>query len=77
MSVQQTVKAIGERSFPWLEAVGWTVFAIYLVLVVGFAWIRRLSRKAWRRSELRLPALTQYYFMAGRMRWSCLRSVSQ
>jgi uncharacterized membrane protein len=32
------VRASGERSFPWLEALGWIVFAIYLLLVVGFAW---------------------------------------
>ena len=38
MSVQDTVKAVGGRSFRLPEAAGWTVFAIYLVLVVGFAW---------------------------------------
>ena len=32
------MRASGERSFPWLEALGWIVFAIYLLLVVGFAW---------------------------------------
>ena len=38
MSVQETVKAIGGRSFRPPEAAGWAVLAIYLVLVVGFAW---------------------------------------
>jgi uncharacterized membrane protein len=38
MALQEAAKASGERSFSWLEGVGWTVFAIYLVLVVGFAW---------------------------------------
>jgi uncharacterized membrane protein len=38
MALQQAEKASGELSFPRLEAVGSTVFAIYLVLVVGFAW---------------------------------------
>jgi uncharacterized membrane protein len=38
MALQEAAKASGEHSFSWLEAVGWTVFAIYLVLVVGFAW---------------------------------------
>jgi uncharacterized membrane protein len=38
MAFQQAEKASGELSFPRLEAVGSTVFAIYLVLVVGFAW---------------------------------------
>jgi len=28
----------GGRSFSSLEAAGWIVLAIYLVLVVGFAW---------------------------------------
>ena len=32
------MKADGERSFPRLEILGWIAFAIYLVLVVGFAW---------------------------------------
>lgn len=32
------MKAGGERSFPRLEILGWIVLAIYLVLVVGFAW---------------------------------------
>jgi putative membrane protein len=38
MALQAAEKASGERSFWWLEAVGWIAFAIYLVLVVGFAW---------------------------------------
>ena len=38
MSVQVTVKAIGGRSFPPLEAAFWIVLAVYLALVVGFAW---------------------------------------
>jgi uncharacterized membrane protein len=38
MSVQETVKAIGGRPFRPPEAAGWAVLAIYLVLVVGFAW---------------------------------------
>jgi uncharacterized membrane protein len=38
MSVQETVKVSGERSFSPLEAASWIAFAIYLVLVVGFAW---------------------------------------
>jgi uncharacterized membrane protein len=32
------MKADGERSFPRLEVLGWIALAIYLVLVVGFAW---------------------------------------
>lgn len=32
------MKANGELSLPWLEALGWIALAIYLVLVVGFAW---------------------------------------
>jgi uncharacterized membrane protein len=38
MALQQAEKASGDLSFPWFEAVGWIVFVIYLVLVVGFAW---------------------------------------
>jgi uncharacterized membrane protein len=32
------MKANGEPSLPWLEALGWIALTIYLVLVVGFAW---------------------------------------
>jgi hypothetical protein len=38
MALQEAAKVSGEHSFSWLGAVGWTVFMIYLVLVVGFAW---------------------------------------
>lgn len=38
MSAQDTVKAIGGRFSPPLEAVFWIVLAIYLALVAGFAW---------------------------------------
>ena len=38
MALQQAEKASGDLSFPRFEAVGWIVFVIYLVLVVGFAW---------------------------------------
>lgn len=38
MFVQDTLKAIGGRSFPPLETAFWMVFAVYLALVVGFAW---------------------------------------
>jgi uncharacterized membrane protein len=38
MALQEAAKASDEHSFSWPGAVGWTVFAIYLVLVVGFAW---------------------------------------
>jgi uncharacterized membrane protein len=38
MSVQVTVKAIGGRSFPPLEAAFWIVLTVYLALVVGLAW---------------------------------------
>jgi len=38
MSVQETVKVSGERSFSPLDAASWIAFAIYLVLVIGFAW---------------------------------------
>jgi uncharacterized membrane protein len=38
MSVQDTVKTIGGRFSPPLEAVFWIVLAVYLALVVGFAW---------------------------------------
>jgi uncharacterized membrane protein len=38
MALQVAEKASGEHSFSWLEAVGWIAFAIYLVLVVAFAW---------------------------------------
>ena len=38
MALQQAEEASGEHFFSWLETVGWIVFAIYLVLVVGFAW---------------------------------------
>jgi uncharacterized membrane protein len=32
------MKASGEHSFPRFDVLGWIVLAIYLVLVVGFAW---------------------------------------
>jgi uncharacterized membrane protein len=32
------MKADSERSFPGVEVLGWIALAIYLVLVVGFAW---------------------------------------
>ena len=35
MSVQDTVKAIGGRFFPPLEAAFWIVLTVYLALVVG------------------------------------------
>jgi uncharacterized membrane protein len=38
MALQAAEKASGRYSLSWLEAVGWIAFAIYLVLVVGFAW---------------------------------------
>ena len=38
MSVQQTVKAVGGRSFPPLKTAFWIGLAVYLALVVGFAW---------------------------------------
>jgi uncharacterized membrane protein len=38
MALQVAEKASGEHSFSWLEAGGWIAFAIYLVLVVAFAW---------------------------------------
>lgn len=38
MSVQETLKAVGGRSFPPLKTAFWVVFAVYLALVVGFAW---------------------------------------
>ena len=38
MTLQAAEKASGGYSPSWLEAVGGTVFAIYLVLVVGFSW---------------------------------------
>jgi hypothetical protein len=38
MTLQAAEKASGGYSPSWLEAGGGTVFAIYLVLVVGFAW---------------------------------------
>jgi uncharacterized membrane protein len=38
MSVQDTVKAVGDRFSPPLEAAFWIVLAVYLALVVGFAW---------------------------------------
>ena len=38
MSVQESVKAAGERSLPLLEAIFWVALAIYLALVIGFAW---------------------------------------
>jgi uncharacterized membrane protein len=38
MTLQAAERASGERSFSWLEAVGGIAFAIYLVLVVAFAW---------------------------------------
>ena len=38
MSAQDTVKAIGGRSFPLRETAFWIVLAVYLALVVGFAW---------------------------------------
>ena len=38
MSVQETVKAVGDRSSLQVESAFWIVFAVYLALVVGFAW---------------------------------------
>ena len=38
MSVQDTIKAIGGRSFPPPEAAFWLGLAVYLALVIGFAW---------------------------------------
>jgi uncharacterized membrane protein len=38
MALQVAEKAGGGYSLSWLEAVGGIAFAIYLVLVVGFAW---------------------------------------
>jgi putative membrane protein len=38
MSVQDTIKAMGDRSFSPLETAFWVVFAVYLALVVGFSW---------------------------------------
>jgi uncharacterized membrane protein len=38
MSVQESLKAVGGRSFLPLEAAFWIVLAVYLALVVGFAW---------------------------------------
>ncbi|HLX15176.1 MAG TPA: carotenoid biosynthesis protein [Bradyrhizobium sp.] len=38
MSVQESVKAAGERSLPRLGAIFWVALAIYLALVIGFAW---------------------------------------
>jgi len=38
MALQAADKAGGGYSLSWLEAVGGVAFAIYLVLVVGFAW---------------------------------------
>jgi len=38
MFVQESVKAAGERSLPPLEAIFWVALAIYLALVIGFAW---------------------------------------
>ena len=38
VSEQETVRAVGGRSYPLLETAFWIVFALYLVLVVGFAW---------------------------------------
>jgi uncharacterized membrane protein len=38
MSAQDTVKAIGGRSFPLRETAFWIVLAVYLAMVVGFAW---------------------------------------
>jgi uncharacterized membrane protein len=38
MALQQAEKASAERSFSSLEPAGWIALAIYLVLVVGFAW---------------------------------------
>jgi putative membrane protein len=38
MSLQESVKAAGGRSFPPMVAAFWIVLAVYLALVVGFAW---------------------------------------
>ncbi len=38
MSVQETLKAASGRSFPPLETAFWIVLAVYLALLVGFAW---------------------------------------
>ncbi len=38
MSVQDTIKPAGDRSFSPLEAAFWIVLAVYLALVVGFSW---------------------------------------
>lgn len=38
MSVQETVRPLGGRSVPLLEMVFWIFLAIYLALVIGFAW---------------------------------------
>ncbi len=38
MSVQDTIKPTGDRSFSQPEAAFWTVLAVYLALVIGFSW---------------------------------------
>jgi uncharacterized membrane protein len=38
MSVQESIKAAGSRSFRPLEVAFWIILATYLALVVGFAW---------------------------------------
>jgi uncharacterized membrane protein len=38
MSVQETLKAVSGRSFLSLETAFWIALAVYLALVIGFAW---------------------------------------
>ena len=38
MSAQDSVRAVGGRSLPSFETAFWIVLAVYLALVVGFAW---------------------------------------
>ena len=45
MALQAAEKASGGYSLSPPEAAGWAVFAIYLVLVVGFAW--NISPGSW------------------------------
>ena len=76
MALQEAEKAVGERSFPACRAAGWIAFAIYLVLVVGFAWNPTPFAQALAALGIAIACAHAALFYGWKMRWSCLRSVS-
>ena len=76
MSVQDMIKAIGGRSFPLPEAAFWLGLAVYLALVIGFAWNPTPLAQGLAVIGILAACVHAGYPMAGRMRWPFWRSVS-